>query len=70
MNTVLASAVPLEFLKAVTGRDAEILQQLGGVYEAELTEHRPLQVGRKPADGLAPKQSFRIAIAETVDHRQ
>jgi hypothetical protein len=36
---MLAGAIAFELLQAVTGRDAEVFELLGGVHDAELPEH-------------------------------
>jgi hypothetical protein len=38
-NAMLAGAIAFELLQAVTGRDAEVFELLGGVHDAELPEH-------------------------------
>ena len=52
-NAVLASAIALAFFEAIAGRNAEIVELFRGVYGHELAQHGPLEVGRKPSDGLA-----------------
>jgi len=67
-NTVLTGATPLQLFKSIAGRDSQVIQLLGGVYESEFPEHRPMEVGRQAPDGLAPEQSLRVPIGEAVDH--
>lgn len=67
-NTVLTGAIALELLQAIAGRDAEIVELLGGVHQPELSEHQPVELGREAPDAFALEQPLRIAIGETGDH--
>ena len=69
-NTVLPGAIPFQLLQAISGRDAEVLELLCGVHEAELPEQRTLEVGREAADTLALKQALGVPIGEALDHRE
>lgn len=68
-NTVLPRAITFQLLQAIAGRDAEVLELLCGVYEAELSEQRTLEFGREAADTLALKQALGVPIGEALDHR-
>ena len=67
-NTVLARSLPFEFLQAIAGRDAQVLELLGGVNEAEFSEHRPPEIGREAPDGLALEEPLRVPIGKALDH--
>jgi hypothetical protein len=66
---VLPGAIAAQFLEAVAGRDAEVVECLGRVDRDEFAEHCPPQLGRVPADRLAAKEAFGVAVAEALDHR-
>jgi hypothetical protein len=66
---VLPSAITLELLQAVAGRDAEILKLLGGIHQRELAEHEAVKLGGEASDAFALEQPLRIAIGEAGDHR-
>ena len=67
-NAVLAGPIAFEFLQAVAGRDAQILELLGGVHEAELAQHEALELRWEAADRLSLEQALGVPIGETVDH--
>ena len=61
-NTVLAGAIALELLQTIAGRDAEIIELLGGVDDAELPEHEPVEIGGEAPDAFAMKKPLRVAM--------
>ena len=67
-NAVLASAIALELLQAVAGRDAEIVELLGGIHQSQLAEHDAVKLGGEAPDAFAPEQPLGIAIGEAGDH--
>ena len=67
-NTVLAGAIAFELLQAVAGRDAEILELLGGVNDTELPEHQPMELGGEAPDAFTPEEPLRVPIGEAGDH--
>ena len=69
-NTVLASAIASEFLQPITWRHAEVLEELCGIDQPQLSEHTSLQLGRKPADGFTPEQALGVRVGKALDHRR
>ena len=67
-NTVLTGAISFQLFKSIARRDSQVVKLLGGVYESELPQHRPMEAGRKAPDGLALKQPLRVPIGEALDH--
>jgi hypothetical protein len=67
-NAVLARAVAFELFESVARRNTQVLELLGGINEANLTEHEPEQVGREPPDALALKHALGVPIREALDH--
>jgi hypothetical protein len=67
-NTVLARSVAFELFESVAGRNTQVLELLGGVDEADLTEHEPVQVGREPSDALPLNHALGVPIREALDH--
>jgi hypothetical protein len=69
-NAVLARAIAFEFFESVAGRDTQVLELLGGINEANLTEHEPEEVGREPPDALPLKQALGVPIRDLLDHQE
>ena len=67
-NAVLARAVAFELFESVAGRDTQVLELLGGIDEAELTEHESKEAGREPSDVLPLKHALRVPVREALDH--
>jgi hypothetical protein len=65
---MLAGAIALELLEAITGRDPEVVELLRGVDGHELTKHDPVEVAREASSGLAPEQPLRVPVREALDH--
>jgi hypothetical protein len=69
-NTVLAGTNPFELLQTVAGRDAKVLEPLGGIDDPELAQHQPLELHWEATDWLAREQTLGVPISEAVDHRE
>jgi len=67
-NTVLTGAIAFELFEAVPGRNAEVIELFGGVHDAELPQHEPLELGREATDWLALEQALGVPVGEAVDH--
>lgn len=67
---MLTSAVAVEFMQAVTGRQFEVVESIGSVDHIELRQCARLDVGRQLATALAVPEAFRFSTGEGVDHRE
>jgi len=68
-DAVLPGSIAAQFLEAVSGRDAKIVESLRRVDRDELAKHRPPQLGREPANWLAGEEAFGVPVAKALDHR-
>jgi len=69
-NTVLTGSPAFELLQPIAGRNAEILQLLGGIDEPELSKHDPMKVRGETSDRLPLEKALSVPIGEAVDHLQ
>ena len=51
-NTVLPSTLSAKLLESVSGRDAQILEDLGGIDDHQLAQHGALELARISANPL------------------
>jgi hypothetical protein len=68
-NAVLSGAIPFELLQPIAGGNAKVLEPLSRVDQAKLSQHKPLELGRKAADRFAPEQALSVPIGEALNHR-
>ena len=68
-DAVLRGSIAAQFLKAVAGRDAKIVESLRRVDRNEFAKHRAPQLGRESAHWLAGEEAFGVAVAKALDHR-
>ena len=67
-DTVLASPVPSEFLKAVCGRDAEVDEAGRGIKHDEFAKGNSLKVRRHSANPLPFEKTLGVGVAKAADH--
>ena len=66
-DTMLARAIPFEWLESITGRYAQIVQAGGDLQLSKLTSRNSRDV-REPLDPLALRKGLRIGAFERPDH--
>src|SRR5438067_1085403 len=68
-NAVLPGPIALQFLQAVSGRDAQVVKRFGRIDQEQFPECGALRRLGKPGSPLPQEQSLRVLVAETPDHR-
>lgn len=67
-DAVLILAVPFQSFETIAGRNAEIMQGLGGIENQQLAQSGTLNVLRQTFHSPAMKQVFRAAVAKAPNH--
>ena len=67
-DTVLPSTLSAKLLESVSGRDAQILEDLRGIDDHQLAQHCVLELARISANPLPLEEPLGVPIAEAPDH--